>query len=42
MVTVEKSSTGRPICKPLKPESYFPTYTTAYAALVEYIKNPMT
>ena len=40
MVTVGKTSTGRPICKPLKPESYFPTYNDAYTALVEYNKNP--
>lgn len=40
MVTVGKSSTGRPICKPLKPESFFPTYNDAYAALVEYNRNP--
>lgn len=40
MVTVGKNSSGRPICKPLKPESYFPTYNDAYAALVEYNKNP--
>ncbi len=40
MVTVGKTSAGRPICKPLKPESYFPTYNDAYAALVEYNKNP--
>lgn len=40
MVTVGKNSGGRPICKPLKPESYFPTYNDAYAALVEYNKNP--
>ena len=40
MVTVGKTKTGRPICKPLKPESYFPTYNDAYAALVEYNKNP--
>lgn len=40
MVTVGKTSTGRPICKPLKPESYFPTYNDAYKALVEYNKNP--
>lgn len=40
MVTVGKTETGRPICKPLKPESYFPTYNDAYAALVEYNKNP--
>lgn len=40
MVTVGKDEQGRPICKPLKPESYFPTYNEAYAALVEYNKNP--
>lgn len=40
MITVGKTSDGRPICKPLKPESYFPTYNDAYAALVEYNKNP--
>lgn len=40
MVTVGKTPTGRPICKPLKPESYFPTYNDAYMALVEYNKNP--
>ncbi len=40
MVSIGKDSNGRPICKPLKPESYFPTYNDAYAALVEYNKNP--
>jgi integrase/ribosomal protein L37E len=40
MVTVGKMSSGKPICKPLKPESYFETYNDAYAALVEYNKNP--
>lgn len=40
MVTIGKDINGRPICKPLKPESYFPTYNDAYAALVEYNKNP--
>ena len=40
MITVGKTSSGRPICKPLKPESYFPTYNDAYAALVAYHKNP--
>ena len=40
MVSVGKDANGRPICKPLKPESYFPTYNDAYAALVEYNKNP--
>ena len=40
MVTVGQTQDGKPICKPLKPESYFPTYNDAYAALVEYTKNP--
>ena len=40
MVTVGKTAEGRPICRPLKPESYFLTYNDAYAALVEYNKNP--
>lgn len=40
MITVGKADNGRPICKPLKPESYFQTYNEAYAALVEYNKNP--
>ncbi len=40
MVTVGKNEFGRPICKPLKPDAYFETYNEAYAALVEYNKNP--
>lgn len=32
--------TGRPICKLLQPEAYFKTYNEAYAALVEYNKDP--
>lgn len=40
MVTVAKNEYGRPICKPLKPQSFFETYNDAYAALVEYNKNP--
>lgn len=40
MVTVGKDPSGKPICKPLKPESYFPTYNDAYKALVEYNQNP--
>lgn len=40
MITVGKTSEGRPICRLLKPESYFATYNEAYAALVEYNKNP--
>ena len=40
MVSIGKSPTGRPICKPLKPESYFESYNDAYKALVEYHKNP--
>jgi len=40
MVTVGKNDKGRPICKLLKPEAYFETYNGAYAALLEYNKNP--
>ena len=40
MVTVGKTPEGKPICKPLKPETYFSTYNDAYAALIEYNKNP--
>ena len=40
MVTVGKDSNGKPICKPLKPVTYFKTYNDAYAALMEYNKNP--
>lgn len=40
MVTVGKTSTGRPICKLLKPQSYFETYNEAYEALIEFNKNP--
>lgn len=40
MVSVGKDENGRPICKPLKPEAYFKTYNDAYAALIEYNKNP--
>lgn len=40
MVTVGKTSTGKPISKPLKPEAYFETYNDAYTALIEYNKNP--
>lgn len=40
MVSVSKDSQGKPIVKPLKPESYFETYNDAYMALVEYNRNP--
>ncbi|MDO5349799.1 MAG: tyrosine-type recombinase/integrase [Lachnospiraceae bacterium] len=40
MVTVGKTELGRPIVKPLKPESYFQTYELAYEALIEYNRNP--
>ena len=40
LVPVGKTPTGRFICKPLKPNSFFPTYNDAYNALVEYHKNP--
>lgn len=41
MVSVGKNpNTGRPIVKPLQPESYFHTYNEAYTALAEYNRNP--
>lgn len=40
MVTIGKTEEGRPICKPLKPQSYFKTYNEAYEALLEFNKNP--
>lgn len=40
MVSVGKNAKGRPICKPLQPDSYFSTYNEAYNALVDYNKNP--
>lgn len=39
-VCVGKTPFGKPILKALKPEAYFDTYNAAYAALVEYNKNP--
>ncbi len=39
-ITVGKNENGRPIVKLLKPKAYFETYNDAYAALVEYNKNP--
>lgn len=40
MITVGKDMNGRPISQTLKPVAYFETYNEAYAALVEYHKNP--
>lgn len=40
MVTVGKTPEGRPICKLLKPVSYFATYNEAYTALMEYNRSP--
>lgn len=40
MVTVGKALNGRPICKPLKPQAFFPTYNDAYEALMSFHKNP--
>lgn len=40
MVTIGKDDNGRPICKLLQPKAYFATYNEAYAALVEYNRNP--
>lgn len=39
-VTIGKNSFGQPILKLLKPQSYFPTYNSAYEALIEYNRNP--
>ena len=40
MITVGKNDKGKPIVKMLKPEGFFSTYNEAYAALMEYNKNP--
>lgn len=40
MIPAGKNEHGRPISKPLKPQAYFATYNEAYAALVEYHKDP--
>ncbi|MBQ1470554.1 MAG: tyrosine-type recombinase/integrase [Schwartzia sp.] len=40
MLTVGFTDDGKPIRKLLKPVSYFRTYNEAYAALLEYHKNP--
>lgn len=40
MVTIGKTDAGKPICKLLKPDSYFETYNEAYEALLEYNKSP--
>lgn len=40
MITVGRDEKGRPIGKLLKPKAYFPTYNDAYAALLEYNRNP--
>ena len=38
--TTGKDVAGKLILKPLKPDAYFETYDQAYAALVEYNRNP--
>lgn len=40
MITVGKTDEGKPVCKPLKPNSYFETYNDAYEALINYHKDP--
>lgn len=40
MVTVGFTDLGKPICKLLKPVSYFSSYNDAYLALAEYHRNP--
>lgn len=39
-VCVGKTPFGKPILKPLKPQSMFATYNEAYQALVDYNRNP--
>lgn len=40
MVTVGKTEYGKPVCKLLKPISYFETYNEAYEALVAHNRTP--
>lgn len=40
MITTAIGSNGRPICKLLKPQSYFATYNEAYEALVKFNAHP--
>lgn len=40
MVTIGKNAEGQPVAKLLQPVAYFETYNDAYAALVEYNRNP--
>lgn len=40
MVTIGKTPKGSPICRLLKPKSYFATYNDAYTALIDYNRNP--
>ena len=40
LIPIGKNSKGKIITKLLKPQGYFRTYNDAYAALVEYNKNP--
>lgn len=40
LVTTGHNENGKPICKPLKPQTYFISYNDAYAALVEYHRHP--
>ena len=39
-VCIGKDPFGKPILKTLKPQCYFESYNSAYAALIEYNKNP--
>lgn len=39
-VCVGKDEFAKPILKPLKPRAYFATYNDAYAALLDYNRNP--
>lgn len=41
-VTIGKTDTGKPITRNLKPKAYYKTYNEAYAALIEFNRNPYT
>lgn len=39
-ISIGKDANGRPIYKSLSPKAYFATYNDAYAALIDYNRNP--
>lgn len=40
IITTGKDANGKPIGKLLKPQAFFDTYNEAYAALIDYNRNP--